>query len=204
MRILLSIAIFILVLLPSPAADMASTGGTAVVQYVFQVNLKYQAYMGFTTQPDNVKWNMDSSASSSLDDVSSVKLSYKASDQSTSYSVNESTSEGNDAASVYFYYALYLGNGGTVGFVPGDMESSEDGYEPISYDVVLTPAVNEDGEVAQTEITVGSGVGHYFTYEGNDPAVQVYELDFKLGESDFPAVMSGSYTGNIVVSYTAT
>ena len=194
-----------MVLLPASAVDMASTGGTAVAQYVFQVNLKYQAYMGFTTQPGNIKWNMESAASASLDDVSSVELSYKASDQTTSYSVNGSSPEGNEAASAYFYYALYLENGGTVGFIPKNMESSQDGYEPISYDVVLTSVDTKDGTAAQSEITVGSsGTGYYFRYEGKDPAVQVYELDFKLGESDFPAVMSGSYTGNIVVSYTAT
>ena len=189
-KILLSLFIFFIAV-SLQAENLGAEGGTASVEYVFQINLRNQVLIGFTTTPENIGWNLEAEEAAALDNVDTVALSYS--------SANGETTQDKE---LYFYYIIYQTKGSTIGFIPQAMSNGTE-LEPIGYTVEFSSfSVESSSDNPAGVISVGQE-GTSFSYAGGVPVIHVYKLVFKLEESDFPAVMSGSYTGNIVVSYTA-
>lgn len=192
---ILTIFIFILSSL-AYAVDLTASGGQASLEFAIQINLEDQASIGFTQNPSGVTWN------STIQDYAdnSVTLSYSAASGETGQTPQDP---------IYFYYMVYWPSGCDITFTPHEMTEETGQYGSISYSIDLiswigeSEAEGENGVSSYSTISVGTTTGTTFSNVGVTPVIQIYELDFKLEESDFPAVMKGEYTGNITVSCVA-
>lgn len=167
------------------AKEIPSGNGFDVWNFNLQISLKEQTKIGFTSAPAEIDWDKDVMDSPDI----TISLS------------------GQNPEKMYFYYQRYAETGCSIAVTPKAMGSDlqASGLSPINYRVTFTE-VDKNGASLQSGNTTVSSDGGYmvFEYEGGEPEIHIYNLDFELTEEDLPTIISGAYSGKIFIEINET